>query len=146
CGRLGFVRSLRMRPPELPPPADLHASTRAAFESTARVILADVEPSISLGFRGHEELMRELKPIVKVTPVYPYAAAQRGIEGHVVLEYTVTSTGTVENPVVVESSHPLLNRAAIDAAREFKYAPRIIRGEAVDVSGVRIMIRFELEA
>src|SRR5690606_12126547 len=144
CGRLGYGRRLRMRPPKRPTPADLHASTRAAFESTARVILADVEPSISLGFRGHEELMRELKPIVKVTPQYPNAAAQRGIEGHVVLEYTVTRTGTVEDPVVVESSHPLLNRAALDAARGFKYLPRIIRGEAVDVAGVRVMFRFEL--
>ena len=147
--RPSVVRVPLIRRPEMPPRVlDLHTSARASFESSARVILADAEPSISLVQyeRARESLMRELRPVVKVAPVYPLAAVQRGIEGHVVLEYTVTRNGTVADPVIVESSHPLLNRAALDAAREFKYMPRIIRGEAVEVSGVRIMFRFELEA
>ena len=144
----------RLQPAELRGPAELHALAQSSYERSARVILGDAEPAVQLGFehllgfeRGaHDEPTRELAAVFKVPPVYPLAAARRGLEGHVIIEYTVTRTGTVKDPVVVESSHPLFNRAALDAAREFKYSPRVIRGKAVDVHGVRVLIRFELGA
>jgi protein TonB len=123
-------------------PDELPVAAGPFFDSSkARVVLSDIEPSVHLGIEDSE-----FKPIVKVVPDYPLAAARRGVEGHVVVEYTVTRTGTVEDPVVVDSSNPVFNRAALDATRHFKYRPRLIRGEAVDVRGVRLVMRFELEA
>ncbi|MBN1238586.1 MAG: energy transducer TonB [Gammaproteobacteria bacterium] len=85
------------------------------------------------------------KPIVGVLPEYPRKAARFGLEGRVVVEYTVSRLGTAEEIVIVESTHELFHRAALDAAREFRFAPRLVGGEPVDVHGVRTTIRFMLE-
>lgn len=85
-------------------------------------------------------------PIVKVEPVYPQRALRRGIEGYVVVEFTVTARGNVENPRVVEADpEGVFDQAAMDAARKFKYRPKSVNGEPVEVAGVRNIIRFEME-
>jgi len=86
----------------------------------------------------------EYLPIVKVAPEYPRRALQRGIEGYVIVEYTVTKLGTVVNPRVIEADPPgVFDDAAMKSA--LKYKPRVVDGEAIDVAGVRTIIRFELE-
>lgn len=85
-------------------------------------------------------------PIVKVAPMYPMRARQRGIEGWVLLEFTVTKTGTVKDPKVIESKPSgVFDRAAKNAVVKFKYKPRVVDGQAVEVPGVRHRITFELE-
>lgn len=85
-------------------------------------------------------------PIVKVAPEYPRRALQRGIEGYVVVEFMVTKLGTVENVVVVEANPPgYFERAAIKAAQRFKYKPKVINGEPVEVAGVRNQITFKID-
>ncbi len=83
-------------------------------------------------------------PIVKVQPIYPRAAIQKGMEGYVLLRFTVTTTGGVKDPVVVESSHPVFERSAIQAALKFKYRPRVVDGAPIEVRGVLNRIIFEL--
>jgi periplasmic protein TonB len=88
----------------------------------------------------------EYLPIVKVAPNYPRRAAAKGIEGYVVVEFTVTSLGTVADPVVVESDPAdIFDREALAAVKKFKYKPKVENGKPVDVKGVRNIIRFELE-
>lgn len=88
----------------------------------------------------------EYLPIVKVAPQYPRRAAQKGIEGYVVVEFTVSKLGTVTNPKVIEAAPPnIFNRAAISAAKKFKYKPKVENGKAIEVSGIRNIIRFELD-
>ena len=86
----------------------------------------------------------EYLPIVKVAPSYPSAAMSRGLEGYVILEYTVTKQGTVRDPVVIESSSSLFERSAIRSAERYKYKPRVIDGQPVEVPGVRTKISFKL--
>jgi len=88
---------------------------------------------------------REFRPVVQRPPSYPAAAARRGLEGYVVVEYTVTRHGEVQAPVIVESSSSIFHEAALEAASGLRYQPRVIGGETVDVVGVRTVIRFELE-
>ena len=83
-------------------------------------------------------------PIVRVAPVYPARALSRGLEGFVDLSFTVTTTGSVENPIVLQSTSSLFERAAIRAVLKFKYKPKVVDGEAIDVAGVRNRITFEL--
>jgi periplasmic protein TonB len=83
-------------------------------------------------------------PIVQVAPQYPARAADLGLQGFVMLEFTVTSEGTVRDPRVIESSNTIFDRAAIDAVLRFRYRPRVIDGAAVEVPGVRFRITFEL--
>jgi periplasmic protein TonB len=86
----------------------------------------------------------EYMPIVQVAPLYPRRAEDLGLEGYVILEFTVTREGTVRDPRVIESSHSIFDRAAIEAALRFRYRPRVIDGEPVEVPGVRFRITFEL--
>lgn len=87
----------------------------------------------------------EYLPIVKVNPIYPRRAAEQGIEGYVIVEYTVTTLGTTRDVVVVEADpRGYFEREAIKAAEKYKYKPRVINGEAVEVPGVRTKINFEL--
>jgi len=83
-------------------------------------------------------------PIVQVAPQYPRRAADLGLEGFVILEFTVTREGTVRDPRVLESSHEIFDRSAIDAVLRFRYRPRVIDGEPVEVPGVRFRITFEI--
>ncbi len=85
-------------------------------------------------------------PIVKVQPIYPRRALSRGIEGYVIVEFMVTKLGTTQDIKVVEAKPTgYFERAAIKAAQKFKYKPKVINGEPVDVAGVRNLIRFEME-
>ena len=62
-----------------------------------------------------------------------------------VLEFIVTKTGAVTNPVVVEAKPPgIFDRSAINAALKFKYKPKVVNGEPIDVAGVRKRSTFEL--
>src|SRR5690606_13556723 len=80
----------------------------------------------------------EYLPIVKVAPIYPQRALARGIEGWVLVEFTVTTSGTVRDVRVVEAEpQGLFDRAAMDAAAKFKYKPRVIDGKPVEVEGVQ---------
>lgn len=89
----------------------------------------------------------EFLPIVKVAPVYPASAASRGIEGECLVEYSVTETGATKNIHVVDDqcSYVGFRRPSIAAAARFKYKPRIINGEAVEVARVRNLFLFTLE-
>ncbi|MDJ0759160.1 MAG: energy transducer TonB [Woeseiaceae bacterium] len=84
-------------------------------------------------------------PIVRVAPVYPARALSRGLEGYVDLSFTVTSAGTVSNPVVDFSTSSLFERAAIRAVLKFKYKPRVKDGVAIDVPNVKTRITFKIE-
>lgn len=128
--------------PDLPNPQSLDS-----FNSTLAVSMSTptMGNSLELGGLGFGISDGEYLPIVKVAPIYPARAAARGLEGYVIVEYTVTRTGTVRDPVVVESSSSLFDRAALDSSLKYKYKPRVINGEAVEVPGVRTIIRFELE-
>ena len=85
-------------------------------------------------------------PIVKVRPKYPQRALSRGIEGSVTMKFTVTESGTVEDPVVVESDPPgIFDRVATDAVLLYKYRPKVVEGEPVRVEGVKNKIVFAIE-
>ena len=85
-------------------------------------------------------------PIVKVAPIYPNRALTRGVEGFCVVQYTVTSLGSTKDPIVIESqcTSSLFHRASINASLKFKYKPRIIDGEAVEVPGVQNKFTYEI--
>ena len=128
-------------PPEMPAPSSADTFDNSMAVSMSAPIL---DASISIGGVGFGVSDGEYLPIVKVAPVYPSRALSRGLEGYVIVEFTVTRTGTVRDVVVVESTSTLFERAATEAALKFKYKPRVIDGEAVEVPGVRNKITFEI--
>jgi len=86
-------------------------------------------------------------PIVKVAPIYPQRALSRGIEGYCVVQYTVTRQGTIRDPIVIEDqcTNSMFHRSSLQAALKFKYKPRVIDGQAVEVPGVRNKFTYVIE-
>jgi protein TonB len=62
----------------------------------------------------------------RVEPVYPPLAVAARLTGVVVLEAQVGTDGTVESVNVVQSRHRLLDAAAIEALRQWRYAPLVL--------------------
>lgn len=88
----------------------------------------------------------DVMPIVRVPPTYPARAQERGIEGWVLLEFSISKAGTVQNPMVVDADPPnIFNRAAMRAVLKWKYKPKIEDGVPVERHGVQTVISFELE-
>lgn len=143
------TRPARPTPPTEPPE---RTSVAAAYDAdlefraepgSGATYFARLAPRVSQPFQVSDG---DYLPIVKVAPSFPEFAAARGIEGYVVIEYTVTSMGSVRDVVVVESSSNVFEAPAVEAAYRFKYKPRIIDGRAVPVRGVRTRVSFRLEA
>jgi Ca-activated chloride channel family protein len=67
-------------------------------------------------------------------PNYPMMAKASGITGTVVIEVTIDERGNVSD-VRVLSGHPMLQQAALAAARQAKFSPTILSGAPVRVKG-----------
>jgi protein TonB len=137
-------------PPDAPPPQpptpqleNLNPNAEKIAISAAPVE-TDIEMSggFSLGVGEGDYL-----PIVKVAPIYPQRALSRGIEGFCVVQYTVTRQGTIRDPFILEDqcTSSLFHRASVQAALKFKYKPRVIDGQAVEVPGVQNKFTYEIE-
>ena len=129
-------------PPDTPPQLDeIDASVQ-----TVNIGAVDTEVGVNVGgIGGFNAAEGEYLPIVKVAPIYPNRALTRGIEGHCIVVYTVTRNGTTKDPKVVECTSSLFANASVKASAKFKYKPRVINGQPIDVPGVMHKITFELE-
>lgn len=70
--------------------------------------------------------------VFKRAPIYPPIAVAARIEGTVVLLATISRAGTIEN-LHVQSGHAMLQQAALDAVRSWRYRPYILNGQPVEV-------------
>jgi len=135
------------KPPEVPPevpPQDTDVVDPNA--PTIAIPAPEVSASVDIGGPGGMNIAEgDYLPIVRVAPVYPARALSRGVEGYVDMSFTVTTTGTVRDPLVTFSTSSLFERAATRAVLKFKYKPRVVDGVPVDVPNVTTRIRFELE-
>ena len=69
----------------------------------------------------------------RVEPIYPETARRARLEGLVVLDAVIAVTGDIEDVRVVKSAGPLLDSAAAEAVRRWKYRPATLNGRAVRV-------------
>lgn len=131
-------------PPDVPQPQqdDINPSSESVYVAPVGINAGAMDIASSFGLSASDG---EYLPIVKVAPVYPRRAQQRGVEGYCTVEYTVTVAGTVSNPVVVDCSSSLFERASIAAAKKFKYKPRVIDGEPISVPGVQNRFTYVLD-
>jgi protein TonB len=135
------------KPPETPPeipPQDMDNIDPNA--PTINIAPPTVSADVQVGGPGGMNIAEgDYLPIVRVAPVYPARALSRGVEGYVDMSFTVTTTGTVKDPIVVFSTSSLFDRSAIRAVLKFKYKPRVVDGVPVEVPGVKTRISFQIE-
>lgn len=72
------------------------------------------------------------RKIIDMAPIYPGAAKQAGVSGLVILEITLAADGSVSEARVL-NGHPMLEQAAIDAARQWRYETTLLNGAPVPV-------------
>lgn len=140
-------------PPEkivAPEPQPSPPRTRTVLDPVpTRVVIAPPGPSDEMFDPALTS--RDPLPVYKPAPRYPAVALRRGLEGYVVVEFSIGKTGSVLNPVVIAgydangSPTEVFNRAALSAVGRFKYQPQRVDGEAVVRHGVRNRIRFRLK-
>lgn len=89
---------------------------------------------------------RDVVPLVRIEPEYPTRAAQRGIEGYVVVQFTITPAGTIKDARVIQSEpNGVFDAAALSAVSRWKYNPKMEAGTAVARAGVQVKLAFQLE-
>jgi protein TonB len=133
--------------PEEPPP-DLDTP---ALEMDMNLDAINMAPATALqinivGAGGISASDGEYLPIVKVAPIYPRRAQSRGIEGYCIIEYVVTKSGAIRDPQAIDCQPSgMFERASLKASLKFKYKPRVVDGEAIEVAGVQNKFTYELE-
>jgi protein TonB len=137
-------------PEEEPPPPDLDLSdTPKPGQETLAIAAPSMDFDLSLAGGPHlggPPSDADIIPLVRVLPQYPPRAQTRGIEGYVIVEFTITAAGTVKDPVILEAyPSSIFNRAMLRAIVKWKYKPKIVDGVAVERKGVRVRQNFELE-
>jgi periplasmic protein TonB len=68
----------------------------------------------------------------KTTPIYPPIAKAARVSGTVVLQATISRSGSIENLRVV-SGPAMLQQAALDAVKTWRYRPYLLNNEPVEV-------------
>ncbi len=82
-------------------------------------------------------------PLSRVVPVYPDQALEQRIGGWVVIRFTVTGVGSVDDAEVIDSEpRGVFDVAALEAIKDFNYEPRLSDGRAVNVRNVYHMFKF----
>ena len=124
------------KPPEQPPPPppiNLSQNDKPNTDATGFAQSFDFTPDLGGGpslttSTGDSDSI----PLVRVDPAYPIRARERGIEGWVEIEFTITPRGTIADPKVVGYKPPsIFNNSALRAIRRWKYNPKIVDGKPV---------------
>ena len=98
---------------------------------------------------------KEYTPLVKIQPVYPRRAQEKGMEGYVIVAFTITEAGTIKEPYIIEAKCrsrsrityadcSMFNSATLRAAEKLIYVPSIEGGRAVAVKDVQHKFTYEI--
>lgn len=112
-------------------------------DSVSSVVIPVPDPPRPAGPVRVAQLPVAPTKIVDARPLYPEIARSARVEGTVVLEAVLDQSGRVTQLRVIQSV-PMLNQAALDAVRQWRYTPSIYGGQPVSVL-MTITIRFKLQ-
>ena len=132
--------------PEEPPPDMEMEQLDVNMDVDIQNVAPRANINISIGTGTMAQGDGEYLPIVKVAPIYPRRAQTRGISGYCIVEYTVTTSGAIRDPRAVDCQPSgVFDKASVKASLKFKYKPRVVDGEPIEVAGVRNKFTYELE-
>lgn len=149
------VTRSRRKPVQPPPPKDPPPPPRLSVSRMAHapppLPLLDL-PRLDVPLVGGEGLFignfeqvdrtaeGDIVPVVVIRPMYPREAAMAGIEGWVKVEFTITETGSVKDPRIVDAQPPrVFNREAVRAILKWKFKPRVVEGVAVERRATQVI-------
>ena len=139
----------KVEDPDEPPPDMEPLDFDTDLDMSTANMAPAVAVNVSINASGLSSGDGEYLPIVKAAPIYPRRAQTRGITGYCIVTYTVTTTGAIRDPYVENESDcspkGIFERASLKAAAKFKYKPRVVDGQAIEVAGVQNKFTYELE-
>jgi protein TonB len=87
--------------------------------------------------------IKEPKKIKHVEPVYPRIAMTAKVQGMVIIEATIARDGSVKNARVLRPV-ALLQEAALEAVKQWRYTPTLLNGSPVEVL-MTVTVNFQLK-
>jgi protein TonB len=136
----------KVEDPEEPPPEIQPLEFDMDMDTNVANMAPSTSVDIELSSSGMSSGDGEYLPIVKVAPIYPRRAQTRGITGYCIVEYTVTKSGSIRDPQAVDCQpEGVFEKASVKASLKFKYKPRVVDGEPIEVAGVQNKFTYELE-
>lgn len=105
-------------PPPPPPAKKKIKKELAVFEKGAVIAKGDIKPP---------------KLIKKVNPIFPEEARKQEISGQVVLSVRSDEQGNIVAVKIVKSPHDLLSKASVEAVKQWKYEPMLIKGKPMPI-------------
>jgi protein TonB len=88
----------------------------------------------------------EAAPLIVSAPAYPPHALQRGIEGHVVAEFSLDEEGRVRETTIIESVPTgVFDTAVLRAVKKFVYCPEVVDGIGGNNQPIRKRFSFALD-
>jgi protein TonB len=127
--------------PSTLPPIDMTAGLAAdsiviggghgtSVGSSLGALVGDDQPGDDRDWDVHELLMHVITP---ARPRYPESLRSAGVDGRVLVQFTVDTTGRVDLPSVkiIESTHDLFTRAVREALSHFRFRPAEAGGRRV---------------
>jgi periplasmic protein TonB len=87
--------------------------------------------------------IREPVKVKNVAPVYPQIAINARIQGRVVIDAVIGTDGVVREARIL-SGVPLLNQAALDAVKQWRYTPTMLNNVPVQVI-MTVTVQFNLQ-
>jgi TonB family protein len=118
--------------PAPPPPPPAKKKTKKEIEEAIKKVkkeLAEFE-------KGAVRAVGDVKPpklIKKVDPVYPEEARKEGISGEVLLSVRSDEKGNIVGVKILKSPHKLLSKASVEAVKQWKYQPMLIKGKPMPI-------------
>ena len=85
-------------------------------------------------------------PTKSSAPVYPLRAQQRGIEGYIVMGFTITTDGKVRDISVVDAKpENTFVRSAMRAVENLEFPPCVVNGQVTEQAAVSVRYEFKLK-
>lgn len=136
-------------PPESPPETPQTEPDTSADSVSFSMDLGGIDlGGADTGLDGPGTLSRDgdAQPIVRVEPRYPPAAARDGVEGWVRLRFTIDETGGVTDIEIIDAQpRRIFDQEARRALRRWRYAPKVVDGQAQRQEGMTVQLDFTLD-
>lgn len=146
-----FQKPPRPKPIDPPPMADPIVKTVAnpnlpmtGYKGAAPAVYGGPDMRSIMPTRTTSIIDRTIQPITQPIPVYPDAAARRGITGVCDVHLSVSPQGEPFS-INAKCSDQVFKRAAEKAVSKVKFAPQIRDGLPVTVTGVVYPIEFRMD-
>jgi protein TonB len=124
-------------------PAATGGSSVVAGLNLPGVVEAPPEPPRVVAPYRTGGVIQQPRRIRDVPPAYPMPARMTKVEGVVIIEAIISTTGEVQDARILKSV-PLLDQAALDAVRQWRYTPSLLNGIPVPVV-FTVTVQFRLQ-